>query len=151
MHQYQVPQFITTEGRLIGQVTVKQFLYLGGGALGIFVAYKLLRGWLFTPIAFFFAAFSLALAFWKPDGQPFARLVGHAFLFILKPRLYIWETQKKSPQSISSRLHPPIPPAQTRRHIPLSKITDLAWNLNIQDHRNEHAEEDHHFSHRMQA
>ena len=149
MRQYQVPQFITRESRIIGQVTVKQFLYLGSGALGIFLAYKLLARLLFTITALGIAGFSAALAFYKVDGQPFSRIVAYAILYSLKPHLYIWETQKPHQQKTPQPTPSDAPSLASRRRIAFSKISDLAWSLNVQDHRDEHADEDTHISHQI--
>jgi hypothetical protein len=63
--KYQVPQFIEIEDKIFGPLTIKQFLYVAGGAALCFIL------WNFLPfyISIFFiipiGSFFLALAFYK--------------------------------------------------------------------------------------
>ena len=43
--QYQLPQFIDIEDKIVGPLTFKQFIYIAGGAGICFIAYRLLPFW----------------------------------------------------------------------------------------------------------
>ena len=69
--QYSVPQFVDVEDKIIGPLTLKQFLMLLGGGLVIFMYWSIFDvGVLFfllaLPTAFLFAG----LAFGKFNGRP---------------------------------------------------------------------------------
>ena len=59
MEQHPVPQNVTTfQFRLIGDMTIKQFGYLAGGAIVAFISYKLPLPFFFScPLTIIFASF----------------------------------------------------------------------------------------------
>lgn len=131
--QYQVPQFIEVEDRLFGDLTVKQFLYVAGGAGISVVLWRVLP----TPINFFIIApilgFFLALAFYKVNGRPFVLLVESAMKYAFSPRLYIWKKTERKP--IKEEYIPKSQDMDT--FVPKltnSKLRDLSWGLDINKH-----------------
>jgi hypothetical protein len=44
--RFQVPQFIEVEDKIFGPLTVKQFIYLAGGAGLVFILYHFLPTWI---------------------------------------------------------------------------------------------------------
>ncbi len=132
MQQFQVPQFITVEDRIIGPLTLKQFFYLlGAGSIGLI-------GWFWLNI-FFFVFFALpiagllaAMAFVKINGRPLPIIIMNAISYYLQPRLYLWRSAPP-PQPGKAAAPPPpaAPPARTA--LSESKLTDLAWSLDIKE------------------
>lgn len=136
MQRFQVPQFITVEDRIIGPLTVKQFLYLLGAAAAIIL------GWVFLHFVLFFlaalpaAALFAALAFVKVNGRPLPVVLFAAINYYLKPRIYLWR-----PTPPPSRA-PPVLPSATPEPSPFPlnpkltarKLDELAWSLDIQEH-----------------
>lgn len=133
MKQYQVPQFITIEDKVIGPLTFKQFGFLGAGAALIFVLNKLLVPLLFYPVAGLIGGFAAALAFLKIQQQPFPAVIRRAFLFFIRPRLYLWK--KEETKQLPGAQVDPAKKEVTVATIPkmsASKLSDLAWSLDIQ-------------------
>ena len=89
--QFNVPQFIETEDKLIGPLTLKQFLYLAGGGLCLFFVWYFFRLWLFVIIAVPIVALAMALAFLKINGRPFIFLLISMIQHLIKPKIYIWK------------------------------------------------------------
>ncbi|HAR55039.1 TPA: hypothetical protein DCR79_02000 [Patescibacteria group bacterium] len=90
-----IPQNIDKEDKLVGPLTLKQFLYVLGGAGVTFIAYQgyvqyFLFAHEFLIIAFIAAALSLSLAFLKINGLPFMTFLGNliSFIFVRKTRLW---------------------------------------------------------------
>lgn len=93
--QYSVPQFVDVEDKVIGPLTVKQFLYILSAAMVIFLLWALLGFRISAPLIILsipILAIFAALAFLKINGRPF-----HFFLFSLVgyymgqgARLWIW-------------------------------------------------------------
>ena len=84
-----MPQFIETETKLIGPLTLKQFLFIAGGVSvfameWIFISNKLILAVLAIPTLGFFAA----LAFAKVDGQPLLNYLAYMLSFALNPKRY---------------------------------------------------------------
>ena len=132
--RYQVPQFIDVEDKVIGPFTVKQFLYLVGGAGMSFIF------WTFLPlyIAIIFIALvvplSLALAFYKVNNKPFIDFLESAFMYYTKQNLYIW---KKTDKKIENKVEASAPAPQV--YVPKmsnSKLKELSWSLDINENAN---------------
>ena len=94
--QFQVPQFIDIEDKIVGPLTLKQFLYLAGNAGLAYVFYTIIPvaaiGVLF---AIAFLSFGALLAFYKYNNRPLIKMVSAVFFYYFKPRLYIWRPRKK--------------------------------------------------------
>ena len=72
--QYQTPQFIDVEDKIFGPLTVRQFVYLAGGAGLSFILFQLLPFLIAIILIGGVAALSLALAFYKINNKPFILL-----------------------------------------------------------------------------
>jgi len=132
--RYQVPQFIEVEDKIFGPLTIKQFLYIGGGAALCFIIYHffgLLLG--FIPIILF-AVFFLGLAFYKPNDKPLINMVEAAFNYALGKKLYIW---KKSPQKPTTQAaqegSDDVSSAFSVPKLSDSKLRDLTWSLDVNE------------------
>jgi hypothetical protein len=89
--QYQVPQFIDTEDKIVGPFTLKQFAYVGIACLISAFFYFLVQTWLFFIIAIIFIGGSLALSFLKINGRPLIKIAISAATFYWKPQTYVWK------------------------------------------------------------
>lgn len=135
MRQFQVPQFITIEDKVIGGIlTIKQFLYLAGGAGIIFLARLLFQPFIWVPLGIAVGALAAGLAFVKINEQPLPTIAKNMIAYWLRPRLYVWK--KAAPPKRA-----PIKEALERRASPIasipklsqSKLSDLAWSLDIKE------------------
>lgn len=131
--QYQVPQFIEVEDKIFGPLTLKQFIYMAGGAGLSFIVYQLLPSLIFSIIPILLImAFSGALAFYKVNNKPFINVVEAAFKYVTSAKLYIWKKKDKKPSDN---------PAQEAKEyasimvpkISDSKLKDLTWSLDIKE------------------
>lgn len=89
--QFQVPQFIETEAKLMGNITFLQFFYLLGGIILCVVLYFFVEIWLMIVLSVPILAFSLCMAFLKIHGRPFAGFLGSFFVYNFKNRIYLWK------------------------------------------------------------
>lgn len=88
--QFIVPQFIENEDKIIGPITVRQFLICLGGAGVLFVEYKLLAMAYFVLAALITAALAGAFAFLKINGQPFHIFFLNFMQTQVRPPLRVW-------------------------------------------------------------
>ena len=93
MAQFQIPQFIDIESKIVGPLTLRQFLYLAGAGGISFILFFLIKTWLWFLITTFLAGIALALAFIKFNGQHLPKMVWLALFFLWKPRVYSWQTE----------------------------------------------------------
>jgi len=92
--QFQVPQFIDIEDKIVGPLTIKQFLFLAGGmGLGLIfflifrIAYAIILG---IPVV----TLGFALAFVKIEGVSLPRYLASLLRFSFKPQKYLWKKKQ---------------------------------------------------------
>lgn len=133
--QFQVPQFIEVEDQIVGKLTLKQFLYLAGGAgasvaLFIYIPYKIIAILLIIPMV----AFSLALAFYKINNRPFIEAVQSSFYYFFSNKLYLWKKTDKKIEKKEEKVTANSPVLVPK--ISDSKLKDLTWSLDIKESLN---------------
>ena len=141
MKQFHVPQFITVEDKILGPFTFKQALMIGAGLGPVILARYILPSFLFWPFALVAGGIVAALAFLKINEVPFSKLVKNALLYFTRPRLYVWKKggakdrrQKSAPR--------PEPTIEKTPSLSESKLSDLAWTLNIKEKQAKKEEEE---------
>jgi len=97
--QFQVPQFIETEDKVIGPLTLKQFLYLAAAGAVSFALFFLLKAILWIMITFILGSAAAALAFIKVQGRPLPSILLAALGFYWKPRTYLWQRTAESAET----------------------------------------------------
>ena len=133
--QFKVPQFLDIEDKIFGPFTFRQFVYIAGGAGFCFIIFKLAGLFIgFIPIAIV-AAFSLALAFYRPNNKPFIFMLESAVKYFLQNKLYIWQRRKINKDSKKANVAKAGTNLAEEREMKLtgSKLKDLAWSLDVLD------------------
>ena len=136
MRQFQVPQFITVEDKVIGPLTVRQALYVGAGVFLVILARIFFEPFLFWPIAVFAGAFVGALAFLSIGGQPFPVIFKNAVLYFIKPHLFVWKKEIPKKRGEKENLQKKKQQEILIKNIPKisqSKLSDLSWSLDIKE------------------
>ncbi|MEK7584514.1 MAG: PrgI family protein [Patescibacteria group bacterium] len=90
MRKFIVPQFIDIENKILGPITVRQFITVAVGGVFMFVAYRLADFSLFLIEASIILIITAMVAFLRFNGLPF-----HIFLLNMvgtykKPMLRVW-------------------------------------------------------------
>lgn len=131
--QFQIPQFIEVEDKIFGPLTFRQFVYLAGGAGAAYLCWRVLPIFLAGPFIIGFVGIAAALAFLQYNGRPFILALEHGFSFLIHPRLYLWNNERKRSvvQGIKAA------PAETAQvYVPKlsdSKLHELSWSLDIKE------------------
>ena len=101
--QFQVPQKIDLEDKVIGPFTIKQFFYLLAGGM---LDYIWLRFFslgiaiiLILPTSIFFIAMAVA----RVQDQPFPKFLGSLILFMFKPKQRTWGRGAPMPKLVISK------------------------------------------------
>ena len=89
--QYQVPQFIESDAKIVGPLTLKQFFYLAGAAAILFGAFFIFTFPLFIIVGSIVGGLAAALAFLKINSRPLPILLRFMVGYVIKPRLYLWQ------------------------------------------------------------
>jgi hypothetical protein len=91
--KFVVPQFIDNEDKILGPITVRQFLLSLGGTFAIFIEYRLFTLPLFIVTAILTAAIVGVFGFLKINGQPFHLFFVNVLQTFSRPRLRVWHKE----------------------------------------------------------
>lgn len=134
--QFQVPQFIEIEDKIVGPLTFKQFLFLIGGGGGAFIFYQLP---IFSGLKFFLVILSIAIgaafAFFKMNNKTLLSILEDMVTFYLGKKLYLWKKIPKQPKSKASNLPSEQEDQGMNFGLPAlseSKLKELTWGLDVQ-------------------
>jgi len=89
--QFQVPQFIETEDKIVGPFTLRQFLYIAAATIITFLSYFALAFWLWFIVALVLEGAAFALALLKINGRPMIIFSAAAFSYIWSSRVYAFQ------------------------------------------------------------
>ncbi|MHB8660966.1 MAG: PrgI family protein [Minisyncoccota bacterium] len=139
--EYQVPQFIEVEDKIVGPLTLKQFIYIagGGGLCILFFVYLpfLLAILICIPIA----SLAAALAFYKVNGKPFVNVLEAGFNYYTRSKLFLWKhheitAKDKSTAAAAAAREAATEALKTARRTPKltrGKLSELAWSLDVSE------------------
>jgi hypothetical protein len=91
--QFTVPQFIDIESKIIGPLSVRQFVTMLVAAVFIYLDYQLffnVNFFLFAVIAVLLFALAGLFAFLRLNGRPFHYFLLNLFNTMKEPRLRVW-------------------------------------------------------------
>ncbi len=104
--QFQVPQFIETEDKIVGPLSLRQFLYLVGAAGLSVILFFTVQLWLWAIISIPIAALGIGIAFIKINGQPLPKLLISALSYFWRPTTYVWQPHQPKLPKTQSTLQP---------------------------------------------
>ncbi len=88
---FQVPQFIEHEAKIVGPFTLKQFMYVGAAGGISLVLYFSAPRLVFILGTIVLGGISLALAFIKIGGRSLPTYLKNSFVFLFRPKVYLWQ------------------------------------------------------------
>ena len=101
--KYQLPQFIETEINIVGPFTLKQFLWIAGGASILFLLFSLVKGVLFFILGIPIAAIFIAFAFLKIQDVPLIVYLSYGLSYVTNPKKYVFKKDDQSTDYIQKR------------------------------------------------
>src|SRR3990167_9126529 len=128
--EYQVPQFIEVEDKIVGPLTLKQFIYIAG-AVGLCVVF-----FAYLPIIFAFilaapvVGLAAALAFYKLNGKSFIEILEAGFNYYIGAKLFLWRHEDSKKQVVVQRMPEATVGPKTPR-LTRGKLQELAWSLDV--------------------
>lgn len=132
--RFQTPQFIGVEDKILGPLTLKQFIYLAGSAGAVGVLDLLLPRIVALAIGAPVVIFGCLLAFYKYNGKPFIALAESFFQYTVGTKLFVWKKKDKKIMPRMKKEGGEAPEVFIPR-LSDSKLKDLAWSLDIHDLR----------------
>ena len=132
--QFQIPQFIEVEDKIFGPLTFRQFVYLAGGAGAAYLLWRLLPLIISAPLIASVVGIAAALAFFEYNGRPFILALEYGFAYLLHPKLYLWNNERKRGSVRATKSATPGEKAEV--YVPKlsdSKLHELSWSLDIKE------------------
>lgn len=133
MLQYNIPQFVDIEDKIIGPISLRQFAFLVIGAVAIGFL------WAFKPNVVFFAIMtvpvvliSIAFAFVKINGRDFMDFTGSMIGYFLKNNMYLWKREISNEPPVikttvqKSKVHKR---NTEQKEYNQSRVEEMAWVL----------------------
>jgi len=132
--EYQVPQFIEIEDKIVGPLTLKQFIYLAGGAGLCAIFFFTLPFYLAFLFSIPVGGFGVALAFYRVNNKPFVEIVESAVSYYLGAKLFLWRKEDAPGKAESAPEAVVLPVSRTAPRLTSGKLHELAWSLDVKDH-----------------
>ncbi|MCR4328757.1 MAG: PrgI family protein [Patescibacteria group bacterium] len=105
--QFQVPQFIETEDKIVGPFTLKQFIVVGVSVGISLVLYFIVVPWLWIILSIPIVGAGASLAFIRVGGRSLPVVAQAAIRYFWKPQTYVWQPQQPhAPTTPSPQEHP---------------------------------------------
>ena len=96
--QYQVPQFVEVEDRIVGPLTVKQFLMFVVNALIVAAFYVTFPMYLTVMLSIPVTTFFGLLAFYQVNGRSFIWFLYAIAHYLLTGKMFLWERRGETPR-----------------------------------------------------
>lgn len=126
MHQFVVPQFLDVESKIIGPLTVRQFIIFLAGAGMIFLVFKLASFWMAAIEGILVFALTGVFAFLKINGRPFHFFLLNLIQTLRRPTLKIWNKEVFS-ENIAKEKKVPLPKfIPPKPHLTASRLSELS-------------------------
>jgi len=91
--RFKVPQNIDLEDKVIGPLTLRQFIYLLIGGMADYIVYKAIPGFTSYLLIMVFSIAAFAFAFIKIQEQDFAYFINAFFSFLVSPKIFVWNKE----------------------------------------------------------
>ncbi len=131
--QFIVPQFIDVEDKIIGPITVRQFVILLVSAGITFLFYKLFDFTLFLVTGIPLIGIGIVVAFIKINGQPFHFFLLNLAQTVRRPGLRVWNKELTDAEVRAFLARPeikPPPPPPQKAPLEESHLAELSLIVN---------------------
>jgi hypothetical protein len=142
--QFHIPQYIDIEDKLFGPLTLKQAIYVAGGAGGIYLVWRVIPYVAIkAPIILGLAVLTWALAFYPKEklGKPFIEVLESAFSYMIHDKLYTWKKTTKEASAGKEEQFIPSAPIATPA-VSVGKLSNASFNLDVRGAQKNQEERD---------
>lgn len=88
--QFQVPQFIETEDKILGPLSLRQFIYLSLSIGASLLLYAIFNFWIWLLFSAVLVGGTAAVLLVKVNGRSFGVIALRAIEFYWQPQTYVW-------------------------------------------------------------
>lgn len=129
MQQFVVPQFIDVEDKIIGPITVRQFIVMLVAGFMLFLEFKFADFGLFILEALVTVFLTALFAFMKVNGMPFHFFLSNFFATFFTPKVRVWQKPVELTDVAPSRgrATAAVPEAHhAKPYVPSSRLQELS-------------------------
>lgn len=90
-----VPQYIDVEDKIVGPLTAKQLGWIIGLGVTLLVLWNMVPAPVFFILGIPLSILLVAMAFYKPYGQPLGSFFIFGIMYFFRPKVYVW---KRTPE-----------------------------------------------------
>jgi hypothetical protein len=133
MEQFVVPQFIDAEDKILGPLTVRQFVIMLLVFLTETVMWRVMPFVWFLVVGLPFFSFGVILSFVRVNGQPFHLFLLNVVQSLRKPRVRVWDKRLNDAEvrAYLVRVETPRPPPAPRKApVSASRLQELTLVVN---------------------
>lgn len=136
--EYQVPQFIEIESKVVGTLTLRQFIYIAGGAGLCIVFFTYLQIIIALLLSAPVIALAVTLSFYKVNGKPFIEMMEAAFNYYTHSKLFLWKhreasvSERNAAAATAAAADKAALTSDTTPKLTRGKLSELAWSLDVQ-------------------
>lgn len=131
--EHQVPQFIEVEDKIVGPLTLRQFIYIAAGGGLCVLAYIYLPLLAALPVMGLAAAAAAGLAFYKINGKPLIEILEAGFNYLTGAKLFLWRHESATPKAGSAIKEQVQAPVAAQPRLSRGKLSELAWSLDVKE------------------
>ncbi len=135
--EYQVPQFIEVENKIVGPLTLKQFIYFAGAA-GLCVIFFAYLSIIFAVILSLpIIALAVALSFYKVNGKSFIEVLEAGLHYYTGAKLLLWKHadqsagEKSAAAAAAAAADTAMRAPRGTPRLTRGKLSELAWSLDV--------------------
>ena len=123
-----VPQYIDVEDKIVGPLTGKQLGWILGLGVILMILWNMVPAPVFFILGIPLTILFVALAFYKPYGQPLGSFVIFGILYFFRPKIYLW---KRTPEKVigATQKMQTATTVVKDKHISSQSLRDLAQML----------------------
>lgn len=126
MQQLVVPQFIDVENKIIGPITVRQFVTFLVGFGIIYVEFQIFQFWVAAILGVGIFAVTGLFAFAKINGRPFHYFILSLLQTFQRPNLQLWNKAYKLEKAHVLKDRKPEELLPTKRPMSATRLTEIA-------------------------
>jgi hypothetical protein len=131
--QFVVPQFIDVEDKILGPITVRQFIILLAAGFLLVIFYKLFNFITFIVVGLPILVLAIVLAFVKINGMPFHFFLLNIIQTLRKPNLRVWDktiSKDEAKAKLEKKPEPVTTKKATKAPATTSRLQELSLVVN---------------------
>lgn len=128
MAQFQVPQFIETEDKVVGPLSWRQFAYVAAGAAVSVILFLILTPLIWFMLTLVVGGVSVVLAFVPVNGRPMIVFLRALFDSIWRPKVYVFQPRGTEKEAAISAMPTKL---VKERHGLAIEIPPAGWGIGL--------------------